>query len=59
MNRKTRKLVLNRETLRELEDRSLAQVGGASHYNCTAFCDTNRDCSSICRQPSDVFHACA
>jgi len=58
MKRKPRKLVLSRETLRELEDRALLRVGGASHYNCTAWCDTDRDCSSACLVASDVFHAC-
>jgi hypothetical protein len=61
MKRKSRKLVLTRETLRALEDRSLRLVGGEtgpySKY-CTDACDTEYDCSTVCIVPTNRWYAC-
>ena len=58
MKRKPRKLVLSRETLTALEDRSLRLVGGGSHFNCSAYCDSYYDCSTACIIPTNIWHAC-
>ena len=56
MKRKPRKMVLNRETLRDLEDCSLRYVGGGS--NPAGGCDSYQDCSIACFVPSVLVSPC-
>lgn len=56
MKRKPRKLVLSRETLRTLEDRSLRNVDGGTGPSYA--CDTDLDCSTHCIVPTYVGYAC-
>lgn len=60
MKRKPRKLVLSRETLGSLENRSLRLVGGQTGYSkdCTDGCDTVRECSSDCIGPTNIWYYC-
>lgn len=52
MKRKPRKLVLTRETLRTLEDRSLRPVGGGAHET------DGTECSTWCILPTNIWYAC-
>jgi hypothetical protein len=56
MKRMPRKLVLSRETLRDLEDHTLRYVGGGSAP--AGGCDTYQDCSIACFVPSDIGSPC-
>jgi hypothetical protein len=65
MKRKPRKLVLHRETIRSLEDRSLSGVGGGNswwvcttYHGCSDQCDTDYECSTGCDTPTNLWYAC-
>ena len=70
MKRKPRKLTLNRETLRTLQDQSLRRVAGGDSVNescywmcgtlhgCSNYCDTDYECSTGCDLPTNLWYAC-
>ena len=59
MKLKSRKLTLNRETLRTLQEQALRRVaGGGSDFGCSAYCDTYMDCSTACLAPTNIHFVC-